>query len=130
MSDSLITRPSLLVRLRDAQDELAWSQFVEIYAPLIYGFARKHGLQDADAADLTQDVLRAVARSARTLEYDPRRGTFRGWLFTIVRNELRNLLARRRRPGHGTGDTSALRLLESQPAQQADEAETWAQEHQ
>ncbi len=92
MGDSATTRPSLLLRIRDARDAAAWSQFVELYAPLVYGFARKHGLQDADAADLTQDVLRAVARSARSLEYDPRRGTFRGWPFTIVRHKLRNLL--------------------------------------
>src|SRR5437868_6432315 len=53
------TRPSLLLRLRDARDGVAWSEFVEVYAPLVYGYARKQGLQDADAADVTQEVLRA-----------------------------------------------------------------------
>jgi RNA polymerase sigma-70 factor (ECF subfamily) len=47
------TRPSLLVRLRDFQDRQAWAQFVEVYAPVVYGYLRKRGLQDADAADLT-----------------------------------------------------------------------------
>src|SRR5436190_1846679 len=61
MSDALATRLSLLVRLRDARDDGAWAQFVELYAPLVFGFARQHGLQDADAADLTQDVLQAVS---------------------------------------------------------------------
>jgi len=51
----------LLIRLGDKQDTVAWAQFVEVYAPLVYGFARKHGMQDADAADLTQEVMRAVA---------------------------------------------------------------------
>ena len=69
------TRPSLLVRLRDPADREAWAQFVELYAPLVYGFAHKQGLQDADAADLTQEVLRAVARSAAHLDSDPRRGS-------------------------------------------------------
>ena len=64
MGDSPATRQSLLVRIRDKRDGPAWAQFVELYAPLIYGFARKHGLQDADAADLTQEVLRAVAGAA------------------------------------------------------------------
>src|SRR5262245_8405404 len=105
MTDPVTTRPSLLVRIRDARDSEGWSQFVEIYAPLVYGFARRHGLQDADAADVTQDVLRAVARSARRLEYDPRRGSFRGWLFTIVRNELRDFFRRCQRLGHASGDT-------------------------
>src|SRR5688500_2309100 len=87
MAESNMTRPSLLVQIRDAQNEQAWSQFVDLYAPLIYGFARKQGLQDADAADLTQEVLRTVAKSVQGLEYDPARGSFRGWLFTIVRNK-------------------------------------------
>ena len=52
MSESPTTRLSLLVRLRDAHARLAWEQFVGLYAPLVYGFARKKGLQDADAADI------------------------------------------------------------------------------
>src|SRR5687768_4041800 len=88
------TRPSLLVRLGDPRDGQAWAEFVDVYAPLVYGHARKHGLQDADAADLTQDVLRAVSGSVGRLEYNPERGSFRGWLFTVVRNKLRTFLAR------------------------------------
>src|SRR5829696_4087625 len=105
MSDALATRLSLLVRLRDARDDGAWSQFVDLYAPLVFGLARKHGLQDADAADLTQDVLQAVSGGIRTFEYDPCKGTFRGWLFTVARNKLRNFLAAQKRPGRGSGDT-------------------------
>ncbi len=56
------TRASLLLRLRDSRDEAAWKEFVQLYTPLVYGYARKQGLQDADAADLTQAVLMAVAR--------------------------------------------------------------------
>ena len=82
------TRASLLVRLRDPRDETAWAQFVALYAPLVYGYARKQGLQDADAADLCQDVLIAVAGAIVHLEYDPGRGSFRNWLFTIVRHKL------------------------------------------
>src|SRR5258708_17176793 len=82
------TRASLLVRLRDSRDGAAWIEFVELYAPLVYGYARKQGLQDADAADLLQDVLAAVAASVGRLEYDPARGAFRNWLFTLVRRRL------------------------------------------
>src|SRR5438046_2590559 len=101
MNEAPATRASLLVRLRDADDGPAWTQFVELYAPLIYGFAKKSGLQDADAADVTQEVLRAVAGAARRLEYDPNRGTFRGWLFTICRRELCDHVHRLRRLGQG-----------------------------
>jgi len=102
MAESVTTRPSLLARIKDARDRQAWAEFVEIYAPMVYGFARNQGLQDADAADLTQEVLSAVARSAPRLEYDPARGTFRGWLFTVVRNELRDFAAARGRRLSGT----------------------------
>src|SRR5207302_6943832 len=98
------TRPSLLVRLRDTRDGEAWRQFVRLYAPLVYRYARRKGLQDADAADLTQDVLRAVSAAAGRLAYDPARGTFRGWLFTLAHHRLYDFLSRRRRPGHGSGD--------------------------
>jgi RNA polymerase sigma factor (sigma-70 family) len=80
MAEAPATQPSLLIRLGDKQDTVAWAQFVEVYAPLVYGFARKHGMQDADAADLTQEVMRAVAGAISRLEYDPRRGTFRSCL--------------------------------------------------
>src|SRR5438552_1369435 len=85
MPESPQTRASLLVRLRDGHDREAWRQFVDLYAPLVYGFARRRGLQDADAADLMQDVLRAVSGAAGRLDYDPAKGTFRSWLFTVTR---------------------------------------------
>jgi hypothetical protein len=61
MEQTPTTRPSLLVRLKDPGDERAWEEFAAIYSPLIYGLGRRKGLQHADAADLVQDVLRAVA---------------------------------------------------------------------
>jgi RNA polymerase sigma factor (sigma-70 family) len=129
MSDAPATRLSLLVRLCDARDDGAWSQFVEIYAPLVYGFARKHGLQDADAADLTQDVLQAVSGAIRRLDYDPRRGSFRGWLFTIVRNKLLNFLAAQKRPGRGSGDSEVQQRLQDLPAREEDQTAWWDEEY-
>src|SRR5581483_2496336 len=100
MTDTPTTQASLLVRLGDAADAPAWGQFVDLYAPPVYTFARRHGLQDADAADLTQDVLRAVHRAFRRGDYDPARGPFRRWLFTVVKNKLRDFFtARTRRAG-------------------------------
>lgn len=129
MADSVLTRPSLLARIKDPADRRAWAEFVDIYAPLIYGFAHKQGLQDADAADLTQEVLGAVARSAARLDYDPARGTFRGWLFRVVRNELADFGAARKRHRPGTGDTAVKRRLEEQPAPTADEVAIWEREY-
>ena len=116
MSESPLTQPSLLVRLRDRGDDLAWSEFVELYTPLIQRLARQKGLQDADAADLVQEVFGAVARSIDRYDPDPSKGSFRGWLSRIARNLILDALAARRRHPQGVGDTSVRRLLDAQPA--------------
>jgi RNA polymerase sigma factor (sigma-70 family) len=128
MSDAPLTRPSLLVRLRDARDEQAWAQFVDLYAPLVYGYARRRGLQDADASDVTQMVLRVVMSAIRKLDYDPQRGSFRHWLFTIARTKLANYVTRQPIACQGTGDSSTQILLEAQPAPEAETA-AWDAEY-
>ncbi len=121
------TRPSLLIRIRDPLDRAAWDEFVSLYAPLIYRFARRGGLQDADAADVVQDVLRGVSRAIGRLEYDPARGNFRTWLFAATRNALIN--ARIRRPALGCGGSSAQRRLEDVPAPGDDDEDAWEREY-
>lgn len=123
-----LTRASLLVRLRDPNDADAWTEFMRLYASVIYGFARKRGLQDADAADLMQEVLRSVSNAIGRLEYDPRKGTFRGWLFSITRNKIFNFLEAARRHARGTGDSAAHKRLEEQPGREAD-ADDWDREY-
>jgi RNA polymerase sigma-70 factor (ECF subfamily) len=118
----------LIARLGDARDSSAWAEFVEIYAPLIFGWARRRGLQDADAADLTQDVLRSVSTAASRLVYDPARGSFRGWLFTIVRNKLRDQRSAVARDATVGGDNMQA-MLEAHPAP-ADLEALWDREHQ
>ncbi|MCI0377400.1 MAG: sigma-70 family RNA polymerase sigma factor [Gemmataceae bacterium] len=120
------TSASLVERLRDLRDEAAWIQFVQIYAPLVYGWLRKQGLQDADAADLTQDALRAATQALPELEYDPRHGSFRGWLFTIVRNRLCSFRVRRRE--QGSGDSQTLHFLQEIQQEEPGEQE-WEQEY-
>jgi RNA polymerase sigma factor (sigma-70 family) len=129
MEESPATRASLLVRLRDPQDKEAWGQFVQLYAPVIYGFARKRGLQDADAADLMQEVFRAVAGAAGRLEYDPKRGTFRGWLYTITRNKIYTFLDAQRRQVRGSGDSGAQALLDEQAGREDGTGDLWDQEY-
>src|SRR5439155_14219450 len=79
MDQTPTTRPSLLVRLHGPRDEQAWVEFTAIYAPLVERLARQKGLQDADAADLVQEVLRTVAAAIERQMFDPARGSFRGW---------------------------------------------------
>src|SRR4051812_16894706 len=113
MNDFPDTRRSLLVRLRESRDDAAWAEFIAIYDPLVYRLARRRGLQDADARDLCQDVLRAVAGAIERWDPDPERGSFRGWLFRIARNLMLNYLVSQRKHPRGTGDSDWHRMLES-----------------
>jgi RNA polymerase sigma-70 factor (ECF subfamily) len=95
------TRPSLLIRIRDPRDGEAWETFVDTYLPMIYRYARRMGLQDADAADVSQEVLVEVARCIRAFEYQPGRGRFRDWLGVLVRRRVFRFL---KKQGRGSGD--------------------------
>src|SRR6478672_13496507 len=128
-NEAPITRASLLIQIRDGTNQAAWQEFVDLYGPVVYGFARKRGLQDADAADLMQDVLRSVSSAISRLDYDRKQGTFRGWLFTITRNKIFNFLSARRIRPQPSGDSSANRLL-SEQADGADGDEAWELEYQ
>lgn len=125
MCQSPATRPSLLIQVRDARDRPAWDRFVEIYGPLIFAYGRRHGLQDADASDLVQDVLSVVASAATRFDYDPARGSFRGWLLTITRNQLRRIVRRGMRQASAVGGSRNLALLAERPAASVD---LWEQE--
>src|SRR5690348_14381868 len=129
VDDLPLTRASLLVQIRDGANQVAWQEFVKLYGPVVYGFARKRGLQDADAADLMQDVMRSVSAAIGRLEYDPKQGTFRGWLFTITRNKVFTFLSSSRHRAQGTGDSATSRLLDEKP-DPSDASEVWELEYQ
>src|SRR5271155_1109111 len=95
-ASSLHTRPRLLVRIRDRQDAESWKLFVELYTPPVLRYCRLRGLQDADAADVTQEVMAQVARSMHAFRYSPERGRFRDWLGTVTRRKLNRFLMKKR----------------------------------
>ncbi len=129
VGDSPQTRASLLLQLRDGANHGAWQEFIKVYGPVVYGFARKRGLQDADAADLMQEVMRSVSAAIGRLDYDRNQGTFRGWLFTITRNKVFSFLSARRVRPQGSGDSTTNRMLEAHP-DGSDGSETWEMEYQ
>jgi len=129
VDDSPLTRASLLVQIRDGANHGAWQEFMKLYSPVVYGFARKRGLQDADAADLMQDVMRSVSSAIGRLDYDRKQGSFRGWLFTITRNKVFNFFTARKIRPQGSGDSSTNRILEEQP-DSGDGSDEWELEYQ
>jgi RNA polymerase sigma-70 factor (ECF subfamily) len=128
MSVSPETRASLLIRLKDQADDEAWFEFTEIYRPVIYRLAYRRGLQHADADDLVQQVLTAVARVIDRWEADPERARFRTWLNRVATNAIINALTRGR-PDRGSGDSGLQELLDAQPAADGERSEFVRVEH-
>jgi RNA polymerase sigma-70 factor (ECF subfamily) len=86
-SESTSTR--LLARIRNNESD-AWRRLVESYGPLVYGWARQAGLQASDAADVMQEAFRSVAAAIGSFERSDPGDSFRGWLWTITRNKIRD----------------------------------------
>src|SRR5262249_4258846 len=120
------TRASLLLRIRDPGDTVAWQAFVDVYGPLIYRHCRRRGLQDADAADRTQEVLLQVSPAIQTFEYRPEQGRFRDWLGTVTENKVRTFLTRQAGAVQARGEAVQVDPLASVAAGQQDTQ--WAEE--
>ncbi len=127
------TSRTLLLRVREPADRQAWEEFVERYAPKIFNWCRRYQLQESDAADVTQDVLVKLVRGMQDFQYDPARGSFRGWLKTVTANAVRDLVGKWKKVGRGSGDTAigqVLAMIEDKQAIQAlsEEIETCHQQ--
>ena len=88
------TSASLLVRIRDAADTDAWFTFQIIYAPLVRRYCQRKGLQEADAADVSQEVMLRVTHAIRSFDYNREHGRFRSWLGVLTTREIANQRAR------------------------------------
>jgi RNA polymerase sigma-70 factor (ECF subfamily) len=99
------TSSSLLVRVQ-AKDQEAWERFVHLYGPLVYRWCRGFGLQEADAADVGQDVFRKVAESIQGFHHDQSGDSLRGWLRSITRTRALDFLRRKAQEPNAVGGTS------------------------
>ena len=91
------TRKSLLIRVKNRGDSEAWREFDGIYRPMLHRFARQCGVTDADADDVVQQSMAALANHIQKFDYDPRKGRFKGFLKTIAKNNVYKR-SRRKRP--------------------------------
>lgn len=108
------TRESLIVQIKDPSNRDAWGKFVDLYRPVIHRIALARGLQDADAQDLTQHVLMAVAASIGRWEKSTESTRFRHWLRRVTRNAILNALSRRP-PDQATGTSSYQNIVTEIP---------------
>jgi RNA polymerase sigma-70 factor (ECF subfamily) len=90
----------------------AWERLVNLYGPLVYRWCLRAGLQPADAADVGQEVFLAVARSIGQFRREREGDSFRGWLYAITRNKIRDAGRRHREVPLGGGD-NPLQSLEA-----------------
>ena len=108
------TRESLIVQIKDPSNRDAWGKFVDLYRPVIHRIALARGLQDADAQDLTQHVLMAVAASIGRWEKSTESTRFRHWLRRVTRNAILNAISRRP-PDQATGTSSYQNIVTEIP---------------
>jgi RNA polymerase sigma-70 factor (ECF subfamily) len=110
------TRQSLLSRLRDWRDGESWQEFFDNYWRLIYGAAVKAGLTDAEAQDVVQETLISVSKSMPQFHYDPRRGSFKGWLLQLtgwrIADQFAKRLPEKRPPSRGRDSATGTALLD------------------
>jgi RNA polymerase sigma-70 factor (ECF subfamily) len=110
----LPTRQSLLSRLKDWENQESWREFFDTYWHLIYGLARKCGLTDAEAQDVVQETMLAVAKQMPGFKYDPALGSFKGWLLQITRWRIADQF--RKRPGAGAQASQGIPTEQALPA--------------
>ncbi len=103
---SLMTRASLLGRLKNWEDAASWEEFTQTYSRLIRGVARQSGLSESEAKDVEQETLLCVARTIHEFESNPERGSFKSWLLNLTRWRITDQF-RKRPPGEGAGPGEA-----------------------
>ncbi len=98
-----------------AREPEAWRRLVQLYSPAIFRWAKRAGLKDEDAADIVQDVWASVSANLERFQRDRDTGTFRGWLWTIARNKVRDLARKREDSAAGAGGTAAQIAISNIP---------------
>lgn len=99
MQDELLTRISLLRRVKDPQDHDSWQEFVRCYAPLVARWASRRGLQADDVEEANCRVLMRLFEYLPHFEYDADRGRFRGYLFQTLRSVVSEIFREKRNAG-------------------------------
>ena len=105
------TSTTLLEGLFDPANVVVWDQFDARYRPIILGFARRLGLNEADAADVAQDTLVRFLRDYRLGKYDRTRGALRSWIISIVKFRIADLHRARESRRERRGESAFIDLV-------------------
>jgi RNA polymerase sigma-70 factor (ECF subfamily) len=119
LPDDSISTTVLLRRMLDPNDEQAADGFVRRYQPVILDWCAALGLQPADADDVAQTVLERLVVAMRLSKYEKSKGTFRQWLWAVVRNAVKDAARGRKRIVAGSGDSGVWEQLQAVPAEES-----------
>jgi RNA polymerase sigma factor (sigma-70 family) len=128
MPDEVLTRETLLLRLRNKADNASWAEFAEIYTPLLYAYCQKRELRHADSSDIVQEVMRSISLAMENFEYDPAKGKFKAWLFTAVRNAVGKHFRKQSQRPLSVAETARLDAIDSTPS--VNEQDEWERDYQ
>lgn len=116
-----VTSTSLLDRIR-SQDREAWGRFVGLYGPLIYNACRRSGVQAADADDVAQEALQSVSQAINDFKKERPGDSFRGWLYRIVQNKVRDHFRRSAKQPQGVGGSDFKLRLDQLPTELSEDS--------
>jgi RNA polymerase sigma-70 factor (ECF subfamily) len=108
------TSPTLIGSAQ-AREPDAWRKLVRLYSPVVFRWTKRAGLRDEDAADIVQEVWTSVSVHLTGFRLDRDGATFRGWLWTVTRNKVRDLARQREDSAQGVGGTGAQIALANIP---------------
>lgn len=105
---------TLLARLQ-AQEDDAWRRLDHLYGPVVLAWCRGAGLQTDDAADVRQEVFRSVAGAIAEFQRNTAGASFRGWLWRITQNKLRDFFRRQKQQPQAAGGTTFQQRIQEIP---------------
>ncbi len=119
------TRHSLIARLQNPANEMAWAEFVAAYEPFLSHLVRRHGAASQHVPDVTQQVLAAIAHSVERWRDDGSPASFRRWMTRVARNVAIKYLAREWREVTGQGGSDFCNLLMNVPDADAEQSQSY-----
>jgi RNA polymerase sigma-70 factor (ECF subfamily) len=123
------THASLIVKLQGARNERAWTEFVAVYESFLRRLVQRQGVPDRHLADVTQQVLAAIAHSVSRWQDDGNPASFRRWASRVARNVVVKFMTRQRREIGGQGGTDLIELLNQVPDEAMNEQLNRRYEH-
>ena len=118
-----LTSATLLNQVK-LKDEAAWRDLSQLYGPLIRFWCRKANVPSADIDDIVQEVFGSVLKAIPNFVPTKVTGSFRSWLWTIVRNKIRDYFKVRANKAVSAGGTDAYLCLQQLPEEEPLEAES------